>query len=567
MPPTRLDVFTSYGVDVQRNLPIRTRDGVALTTDVYLPAVEGSYPALLLRTPYGRAGAGTEAYAHPAWYARQGFAVVCQDTRGRGSSDGVFEPFMYEGADGEDTIQWITQQGWSNGAVGMYGFSYPGAVQLQAAARAPRALKAVAPAVTAPDFFNQWIYRGGVLNLAFVLGWSLELGRDVALRSGDLEAADALGDCLRDLSTLCGVLPLTRAIDPSLTSYVHFLSDWITHRDPSDYWESRRPTATDGRTDIPGLYVSGWFDVFVEGALETYEMLTHSHGGRQELLVGPWYHMPWSRQVGERDFGPAALSPIDDTQVRFFRWALDADRVEPEWPTVRIFVMGQNAWRSLNEWPPRTHPMLLHLRSEGPANSLNGSGRLKQQQAVGDELPDLYVADPANPVPSLGGRSCCFPDIAPMGAFDQRTVEQRNDVLVYDGDPLQEDVEILGRPEVDLFVGSDCPTWDLMVRLLDVFPDGRAYVISDGVRRLHVSATEAGRVQRVSWTLSPTANRFLQGHRIRLDVASSNFPLYERNPQSGVPAHTATSADLRVATHALFHDARYPSRLVLPRAA
>ena len=559
-----MDVWSLPGIDIMHDVAMRTRDGVELRSDIYLPAGGAPAPALLLRTPYGKRNVFNQGYAHPAWYVSRGYVVVCQDVRGRWDSGGEFYPYANESGDGVDTIDWIAAQRWCSGAVGMYGFSYGGATQLLAAAEAPAALLAAAPGMTGSSYCEGWTYRNGALNHAFILSWAAELAMDQALRAGDEASAAALADIVSHPAELYARLPVREAIPEALRAYAPYLDHWFDHPVYDDFWKQWSPRERYDQMTFAGLHIGGWYDIFLEPTIENFNALTRRGGAHQMLVVGPWYHMPWSQRVGDVDFGAEGRNLIDDLQIRFFdRWLRgERNGIEEEEP-VRLFVMGTKRWLTAHRWPPDgTNTMILHLSSDGRANSLNGTGRLRHEPAGGEAPPDAYPADPHLPIVSLGGRSCCNANIAPMGPADQRPEEARNDVLVYDGDLLDSDLLCVGEPDVILAFACDCPTTDVVARLVDVHPDGTAINVSDGITRL--SETNEGRVVEVNLTLSPTAICFQAGHRIRLEVTGSSFPMHDRNPNAAVDPLAATARDFRVATHFVFHDARHASRLRLP---
>ncbi len=542
------------------------RDGVELAADLYLPSERTPGPTLLLRTPYGRRTAEMEGYAHPFWYAVNGFAVVSQDVRGRGDSGGVFAPFLSEAADGYDTIEWIADQPWSNGRVGTYGFSYPGAVQLLAATLAPQHLTAMVPAMTASCFHEGWTYRGGALQLAFVLGWVAALGVDTALRAGDLDAAHRLEELLYKPDLLYSRLPVRDAFSPQLEQYLPYYRDWLDHPDFDDYWRRIAADQSVGAVTVPCLHIAGWYDTFLEGTVANFVRMQEQGTAEQRLVIGPWLHMPWTQYVGASDFGEAARNFIDEEQLRFFRRHLidepgTPDVANPPDPPVRVFLMGTDQWASFETWPPPARPMSLYLHSDGRANSLNGTGTLTEMEPLEDGPPDVIPADPRIPVRSLGGRSCCSEDLAPMGPVDQRPQESRNDVLVYTSVELEHSVTVVGAPRLELAFATDSPSADVFVHLTDVRPCGCSINVADGNVRLADASTSP---TRIVLQLSPTGVVFERGHRIRLNIAGSNFPLTDRNPHTGTGGADARPDELRVATHFVFHDADRQSRLELP---
>jgi putative CocE/NonD family hydrolase len=551
-----------HEIPVQHDVRVPMRDGVQLSTDLYLPADGRPAPALLMRTPYNKRIAEFEAYAHPIWYARHGFAVACQDVRGRFDSEGTFAPFHQEARDGADTVEWIARQPWCNGKVGTYGFSYPGATQLLAAIEQPAGLAAMAPAMTAASYGEGWVYQRGALQLSFILSWAALLGREQALRASDLSAVAEFDRLLGCPTCLYPRLPLRSAFPPELMRHIPFLMDWLERSAEEERWAELAPNHHSGEMKVPALHIAGWYDTFLEGTLENYCGMRDAGAPHQELIIGPWLHMPWSSHFAGGDHGPEARNVIDEAQLRFFRRTLKGEKVEPD-PPVSVYVMGENRWHGFESWPPPGGDWLvLYLRSDGRANSLNGNGLLSRKPAPSDEPCDVWSSDPTFPVVSLGGRSCCTADVAPMGPADQREQESRNDVLVYSTEVLEQDVTVIGHPELTLFSAADRPTSDLVARLVDVRPDGSAINVADG--NLRVSWTESDGVRELPVPMSPTGIRFAEGHRIRLEVAGSSFPMYDRSSGSAVAAIDATAADFRVATQFVFHDARRPSRLVLP---
>ena len=552
------------GVELELDVPVAMRDGVLLSTDIYRPPGVDPVPALLLRTPYGKRDVESQSYAHPAWYVSRGFAVISQDVRGRWDSEGEFLPFANEASDGADTIAWIAAQAWCSGAVGTYGFSYPGATQLLAAPESP-ALKAMAPAMTGSNYCEGWTYRNRTLNLAFVLTWAAGLGMDQATRAGDVEAEAGFAELFAAPQRFFASLPLRDAIPEPLLTYAPYFRDWLEHRDYDDYWRQWSPMEHYDEMRMPALHIAGWYDVFLEPTIDNFAALAGRGAAHQMLVVGPWFHMPWSQRVGELDFGAAGRNLIDETQARFFaRWLRDEDNGIDREPPVHLFLLGANRWITESTWPPPVHEQTLFLASDGRGASLNGNGVLADAPPPAGSPPDGYPASPRAPVLSLGGRSASSADLSPMGPMDQRSQEVRNDVLVFTSQTLSGDLTIIGYPQVVLHVASSAPTSDFVARLVDVFPDERAINLSDGIERLAEGAdTETG-VREITLRLSPIANCFLAGHRIRLEVTSSNFPMHERNPHCDIDSFDVTSPDLRIASQFVYHDALHPSRLILP---
>ena len=543
---------------------VPARDGTTLAADLYLPDDAPRAPALVLRTPYGRRYAEAEVFAHPSWYARRGFAVIVQDCRGRGDSEGEFEPFAPEARDGADTIEWVARQPWCSGEVGMYGFSYPGTIELLAAAESPAGLRAIAPAMAGSSFGDGWTYRNGALQLAFVLSWTLLLAREGARRAGDREALECIAALEARPQELYGRLPLRSAFPAEVARHAGFFGEWLDHPAQDSYWDRFAPRAAHGAIATPALHVAGWYDIFLEGTIENFTGLVEHGAPGQRLAIGPWQHHPWGRYIGSSDFGAEASSRVDELQSAFFEGWLGSTPADPE-PRVSVFVMGLDSWRELDRWPPpESARRRLHLRSAGRANSLNGDGRLAEEPPRDGEAPDVYASDPANPIRSEGGRSCCDDGSASMGPADQTRQELRNDMLVYDSEPLEAPLLVIGTPGVVLHAVTDAAGVDYVVRLVDVCPSGVAIGVTEGNVRLEAADRPAGEVCRIEIPLAPTAIRLEPGHRIRLEIASTSFPAYDRNPQTAIAAADATWLDFTVATQQVFHDAGRPSHLDLP---
>jgi putative CocE/NonD family hydrolase len=516
------------------------------------------------------------SYAPPVWYARYGYMVVAQDVRGRWTSEGEWYPFQYEENDGCDTIAWATGLPGSNGRVGMYGFSYGGATQLLSAVHRPPGLTTIMPALTGADYYDGWTYRGGALHHAFTQSWATFLAQDTARKQGDYELegnlAGALGNAWANYWIPPQYYPFIS--QEGLAPYYY---DWLKHDTYDDYWKRWSIRRQYPQITLPALHIAGWYDVFLEGTIENFTGLQAGAGseharGNQKLVVGPWYHMPWNQHVGGFDFGDDARSCVDALQILWLDKHLrgDSNQLDEE-PPVALFVMGDNQWRFEDEWPlARAQATQFFFHSGGRANSLNGDGRL-DQETPGDEFPDVYTYDPHLPVMSVGGHSCCVSAFTPMGAFDQRPVEYQNDVLIYTTEPLAEDIEVIGTVEVTLYAASTAVDTDFTAKLVDVYPDGQALNLGEGILRARFrkslegpTSIEPDRVYEYRILVGSTANVFKAGHRIRVEVSSSNFPTFDRNSNSGKPLVEAGPADWFVATQTVFHDNRYPSHIVLP---
>lgn len=560
------------GVSLDRNCPVPMTDGTLLRADVYRPSAPGRFPVLLLRTPYDKTTAQSGVYEHPSWYARQGYVVVVQDTRGRFASSGSFEPYRWESEDGADTIEWAAQLKGANGKVGTYGFSYSGASQLLAAQKRPSGLVCAAIGCAGADFFDGWTYRGGALQLAFVLSWTLgALAIPDALKRGDRRNAETLLSLASDMHAAYG-----RPLADWLRSgeLPAFFEKWVTGDTRNDYWKSLSSLPGLPDIHIPCLHLGGWYDIFLGGTLDAYRRLTEQAGSdprrAQFLAVGPWQHVPWSRLNGAADFGAAGDNRADELQLSWFdHWLKDRPFGE-DVGKVRYFLMGANEWQTDSSWPPAdARACELYFHSSGTAARRLDDGMLTAEPPR-SEPPDIYVYDPGEPVPSIGGASCCRPDLAPVGVFDQRRVESRTDVLTYTSGSFAEDCDVVGPVDVVLHAATDAVDTDWTAKLVDVHPNGSAMNICDGIVRARYRESleqprliEPGQVYEFRISLASTAMRILAGHRLRLEISSSNFPNYDVNSNTGVSAHRSAKLDAVVATQIVYHDSERPSRLRL----
>jgi len=552
------------GVTLERGVPFRLSDGVTLVSDHYYPAATGPHPTLLMRQPYGRDIASTVVYAHPSWFARQGYNVVIQDVRGRGGSEGSFYPFRHEGRDGAETISWLRTRPECNGRIGMYGFSYQGATQLLAAAEQPEGLECIAPAMTACDLYRGWFYHNGALRLASSLGWGLQMLKEDARRLELHEASAKLEAAWTNVRAQAGHLPYAEhpaITDPELPSYVR---DWFAHDAPGEYWDALDVNTRSHLIDVPALHVSGWYDTYLEGSVRGFELLragakTQRARDGQYLLAGPWVHIPWGDRVGEASLGAAALLDTDELLLRWFdHWLKDAGTFANE-PRVGHFAMGANRWFGA-ETTSGDAEVVLHLHSAGRAESRKGDGLLLDVEA-GSEPPDVFVYDPEVPVAAPGGA------MSLSGVFDQAALELGNNLLVYTGEPLTEPLHVFGAPRVVFYAATSASNTDFTAKLVRVTTAGRAEFCCIGIARssfLFGDGYKANEVQRWEFALEPTSTMFVAGERVRLEVAGCAFPLYDRNPSNDVKPSEMSQWNWGRSTHMLFHDVERPSVLRLP---
>jgi putative CocE/NonD family hydrolase len=554
------------GVRLEHGVECRLSDGTILVSNHYYPGGEGPWPTLLMRQPYGRDIASTVVYAHPVWFARHGYHVAIQDVRGRGGSGGEFYPFRHEGRDGAESIAWLRGHSACNGRIGMYGFSYQGATQLLAAAEQPEGLICIAPHMTAADLYHGWFYHHGALRLSSTLGWGIQMLREDARRKGLREANAKLEAAWANIRGQASQAPYAdhpAITDPELPGYVR---DWISHREADDYWSDQDISARYDHIRIPALHIAGWFDTYLEGSIATYAALRKHAGSEfarenQYLVAGPWVHIPWGDRAGESDFGEAANLNTDAILLRWFnQWLKDSREFDPE-PRVRYFALGPNAWRNADEWPEGAE-YALYLHSGGSANSRKGDGRLTTTAPEDEEARDIFVYDPEVPVMAPGGAQ------ALSGSFDQAMLELGNNLLVYASEPATAATEIFGRPRVKLFAATSAAHGDFTAKLVRVKANGRVEFLCIGVARSSWLFRETGyaadEIHRWEFTLEPIAFELAPGERLRLEIASSAFPLYDRNPSTDVAPQHADNWNWGRSTQQVLHTAVHPSCVYLP---
>lgn len=565
---------------IEKNLQVPMRDGVMLATDVYRPLGDGRYPVVLLRLPYNKEQPALLFLAGDILrIAHAGYAVVVQDCRGTWQSGGSFSPYFQEAEDGADTIAWAAAQAWSSGAVGMMGASYYGATQWLAATESPPALKAMAPFITTDQYYDKWTYQGGAFQLGFILQWATAtFGVAEAVRRVLAGAAGgaSIGEAITAADAVAERYWHTPLCDlPGLADRAPYVADWLAHPDYDDYWKAIAPCERYAKIAAPALNFGGWYDLFLGGTLANYRAMKSRT--RQKLVIGPWVHGYNGGVYAERNFGLMAHDAVADItaeQIRWFDHYLkgDANGVPNDKP-VKIFVMGPDVWREEDDWPlPDTDWQPWYLHSGGRAGSDVEDGTLSIG-APGTEPTDVYVYDPRNPVPTVGGATF-LPGLfvaANAGPRDQRGVEARPDVLTYTSPVLERDLEVTGPVTLVLYASSDALDTDFTGKLVDVYPDGRAMLLTDGILRAryrHGLSTPQplvpGEVVRLEIDLVATSNVFRAGHRLRLEVSSSNFPRFDRNSNTGGLIARESERDFRPATNTVWHDAAHASHLLLP---
>jgi len=562
-----------YAVIIEHSVAVKMRDGVTLHADIYRPKADGQFFVLLQRTPYDKRG-GTD-FGMKA--AARGYVAIIQDVRGRYSSEGEWYTFKNESNDGYDTVEWAAALPYSNGKVGMWGGSYVGATQMLAAIAHPPHLAAICPVVTASNYHANWTYQGGAFEQWFNESWTSGLAQDTLNR-----AVQSNTNAMKGISTLpladyslfnSQTLPVGLN---SIASLAPYFADWLAHPSYDDYW--KRLSIEDRYADItvPALHIAAWYDIFQGGTLRNYVGIK-AHGGSeaarngQHLLVTIGGHAGGSRKIGDVDFGPAA-EQYDEGEITLRWYDYLFKGVQNEFANgkpVRIFVMGANQWRDEDDWPlARARETRYFLHSSGKANSLSGDGTLSNT-TPGSEQSDKFTYNPGDAVPTVGGPLCCDSQHLGPGPRDQRSVEARNDVLVYSTPAFAQDTEITGPISAELYVKSSAVDTDFTAKLVDVGPDGFAQNLTEGILRARYRESQEKptlmvpeQVYKMTIDLWATSNVFRQGHLLRLEISSSNFPRFDRNLNTGEDPEAGSK--YISATNTIYHDREHPSALILP---
>ncbi len=561
-------------ISIEHNVGMKTRDGVTLRSDVYEPAGEGTFPVLLQRTPYNKEN--TAEFGRSA--AERGFVVVVQDVRGRYESEGEWYPFKHEIEDGYDAVEWAAALPHSNGKVGLFGGSYVGVTQMLAAVSHPPHLAGICPVVTASNYHENWTYQGGAFEQWFNESWTSGLALDTVNRAVKA-ASNALEG--RNVLPLKGypLYNLKLESDPAswTARFAPYFLDWLDHPMYDGYWKRWAIDEQYGSIEVPALTVAAWYDLFQAGSLRNFTGLEAGAGNEkarkgQRLIIAIGGHSGWSSKVGDVDFGPEAQFDENGVTLAWYEYLFQNKQNEfATGKPVKLFVMGENKWRNEDDWPlKRAKETKYLLHSCGNADSSSGSGLLfTGQQEFRCEGTDNYTYDPANPVPTVGGPLCCDPHHLPGGPRDQSEVEKRKDVLVYSTEALTKDTEVTGPVALDLFAKASTVDTDFTAKLVDVWPNGFAQNLTEGILRArfrdgtgHAEPLEPGKVYEYKIDLWSTSNVFLKGHRIRLELSSSNFPRFDRNLNTARDA--GTSSDFVRSDITVYHDGAHPSALLLP---
>ena len=592
--------WMEYDVIVEKNVRVPMRDGTNLAADIYFPAKDGkiadaAFPAVMERTPYDKEGKVNEG----RYYARRGYVSVMQDVRGRFESEGLWHPFAKEAPDGYDSIEWVASQPWCDGNVGTMGGSYCGSDQSAAATLNPPNLKAMIVAVGTSNYYTSSMRQNGACELRFLIyAFRMATTSREALADPTLKAA--LDEDFANVEERLTRTPYKKGSSSLrfLPTYEQWVLDIVGEGEFNDYWKQRGYAIDeyyDEHADVPTIYFGGWYDSYARGTPANYIALSQKMKTPQHLIMGSWTHGGWGSSFsGDVDFGPeAAMDDYNGYRLRWFdRWLKEIDNgVDREKP-VRIFVMGggtsekdrngrlshMGIWRDEDDWPlPDTRYVPYHLHSDGSLS----------QDAPADSEPSQYSFDPRDPVPTIGGGVSAADHVMPPGGVDQRgdkrfygckdsmPLSARSDVLVFETEILDEPVEVTGPLTVNLWASSSAVDTDFTVKLIDVhppnvdYPHGFAQNISDSIQRARYRNSrtepemlEPGKVYEFEIVMYPSSNVFGKGHRIRLDVSSSNFPRFDVNPNTG----GAMGRDRRivVAENSVYHDSDRPSHIVLP---
>ena len=567
-------------IRVDRDIPMTMRDGVVLRADIYRPDNSGKHPAIVVRTPYSKVMGGDSDFLSAVHAAFAGYAFVIQDTRGRFASEGEFMPGAPEGLDGYDTIEAVAAESWCDGNVGTFGGSYLGRNQWQAAIEDPPHLKAIAPQITTSGPLSD-SRLGGPIDLEQSISWFTAMAIDMLERQRkqgkDVTGAREMLDRARfNLSEVYEYLPLKEVPHFQFEGLSQAFGARMTDDIPPNVKSEEDLHWPYHKVKVPCFHAAGWYDLF-SGSLFKNFLGMRGNGGTelaregQYVLCGPWSHGGnLLAYVGGLHFGPAGAGMatfIMERHINFFdRYlrGIEGRKMAP----VRYFVMGPNRWRNADTWPlPQTEWQRFFLHSKGRSNTASGNGLLSRD-TPGAEPADVYIYDPRFPVPTVGGRILPTGSLIP-GPFDQSRIENRNDVLCYTTPELKEEIEVTGPLLLHLLASTSAKDTDFTAKLIDVYPDGSTYNIAEGCIRarcrksvLRPEPVNPGEVYEYMIDLAVTSIVFGRGHRIRIDVSSSNFPRIDRNMNTGNPFGEDAGGIPAVQT--IYHQSDYASYIDMP---
>jgi len=578
-----------YDIKFEYQVDVRMRDGVKLRANIWRPKAEGRFPVIYVFTPYDNSVSTPDQpmvddIGRARYFVPRGYVFTAINMRGRYGSEG--DPYLFwfrnwqkggfEGQDVQDCLSWLGTQRWSTGKIGMTGVSYLAMVQWMGAMLGSPYLKAIIP-IGSPDDNYHNVNRDGAVALSVAI-WLMVIGER---RTNE----NALWNNFVDWEKIHRHLPLRTLDEALLGKKSQNWQDFMDHPDNDDFWHVGSPGAryhvgemTAGKypqMNVPSLNITGWYDSVLQNTINNYLGVVN-YGPRElrdkhRLIVGPWIHNSVHRKVGDLDYGPEAEVELHGIELRWFDyWLKGIDNGILDEPRVQLFVTGANTWRSENEWPlSRAQEVNYYFHSGGRANSLIGDGTLSTTPPS-QETSDSFVYDPENPVPTYGGGVIMKPDVS--GPRDRQSIQRRDDVLVYTSSVLSADMEVTGRIIARFYAASSAPDTDFMSALVDVRPDGYAVLLACGnIRARHRNSFKTqelvtpGKVYEYKIDLWSISHVFMKGHRIRVEITSSNFPWYDRNPNTG--HRVGEDAEMRKASQTLYHDSQYPSCIILPIVA
>jgi len=547
-------------MQIFRDVKITMRDGVKLATNVFLPDGNGPWPVVLVRTAYNR------NFVYDRNFLDKKIALVVQDCRRRYASEGDFYPFVNEAADGYDTLEWISNQKWCNGKIGMFGASYLAATQFYAVISGSSRISVLNPQFMTGDCWKQGYFCNGVFSLGLTWSW---LCFETNSKTSEASVMPAF-----NVAELLRTLPLIDLDVKSGMNKVKSYRDFVSNNRYSEFWKQFSLEGQYNKFQMPVLLIGGWYDYYPSEMLKIFcELEKHSKTKQvsesHKVIIGPWTHgINHLTTLGEIDFGEDSLKENDAT-VRWLDCVLHGRNISQfQKSPIRIFVMGKNIWRDEYEWPL--------ARTKYTNYYLHQAGNLSTTPPGKHEKPDTYDYDPLNPVPTISGNHSIgtynpgLYELAKPGPYDQSILETRNDVLVYTSDVLERDTEITGPITFILFASSSAPDTDFVVKLVDVHPNGKSINISEGIIRARFRNNvhgepvlmEPGKIYKFNIEMMATSNVFKKGHRIKVYITSSNFPLWDRNLNTG--NDPATDTEMQVAHQTIFHDSLRPSHIILP---
>ena len=602
MPESYQGSYQQYDAICQSNVMVPMRDGVRLATDIYVPALggqpaSGKFPVILERTPYDKAGSGN--VTNGTYYARRGYVCAIQDVRGRFVSEGEWYPFAKEAPDGYDTVEWLAAQEWSDGQVGTMGASYCGSDQSALATLNPPHLSTMIVAVGASNYYHCSMRQNGALEQRFMI-YAFRMATTSKEAFADPNIKAAVDRAFANVGEWVSRAPLKKGTSPlrMLPNYEQWVLDLFTHGEYDDYWKQRGYAISqyyEEHADVPTLYLGGWYDSYARATCENYTALSKMKKSRQVLMMGPWTHGGWGvTNAGDVDFGNHSFINYNDLRLAWFDHFLKGMHTEVSaWSPVKIFVMGTGEgtpnyqgrlhhsgyWRDEQDFPlPDTQFTPYYLHADGELSTTLPST---------NESTSRFSFDPRDPVPTIGGGISAADPIMGAGAFDQRgnsrffgcqdtlPLNARSDVLTFQTPPLENDVEVTGPITVKLHASSSARDTDFTAKLIDVcplsddFPDGLAINLTDSIIRARYrngwdtpELLEPGKVYEFVFELYPTSNIFKKGHRIRLDISSSNWPRFDVNPNTG--GDLGVERRLEIAEQTIYHEPGHPSHVVLP---